>query len=135
MCKIIDAIMSSTQEAETGAAFINTCEAVPICTNLEELGHKQGHTPIQLDNKCAVGIINDTMQQKRSKAMDMRFYWLKNRETQKRINVFWNKGITNLAHYPVNHHPAKHHQTVRPAYVLNSITRPNAKQFASSYVL
>ena len=40
MCKIIDAIMSSAQEAETGAAFINTREAVPICTTLEELGHQ-----------------------------------------------------------------------------------------------
>ena len=73
--KIIGAIMSSAQEAETGAALINTHEAIALCTTLEELGHEQGPTPIQIGNKCAVGIINETMtHQRRPKPMDVRFY-------------------------------------------------------------
>jgi hypothetical protein len=32
------------------------------------------------DNTIAVGIINDTIRQRRSKAMDMRFYWIKDRQ-------------------------------------------------------
>ena len=132
LCKIIDAIMSSAQEAETGAAFLNTREAIPIKDTLEELGHPQGPIPIQLDNKCAVGIINDTMTQRRSKPMDMRFYWLKDREIQKQINVYWKKDSQNLGDYPTKHHPAKHHQEVRPLYVANATTQSHARIFNNS---
>jgi hypothetical protein len=76
------------QEAETGAGFINAKDAVPIRTTLAELGHPQGPTPLQFDNKCATGIINDTVTQRRSKAMDMRFYWLRDRRRrQKQFHV------------------------------------------------
>ena len=61
--KILDAVMSSVQESETGSGFINVKDAVPMRTTLEEMGHKQGPTPIQFDNKCAVGIITDTVVQ------------------------------------------------------------------------
>ena len=46
LCKILDTIMSLAQEVETGAAFVNSCKAIPIRTTLEVLGHKQGPTPI-----------------------------------------------------------------------------------------
>jgi hypothetical protein len=69
--KIIDAAMSFVQES--GSRFINSKDAVPIRTTLQEMGHPQGPTPLQFDNKCAVGILTDTAVQRRSKAMDMRF--------------------------------------------------------------
>jgi hypothetical protein len=78
--KIIDAVMSSIQESETGSGFINAKDAVPMRTTLQEIGHKQGPFPLQFDNKCAVGILTDTVVQRRSKAMDMRFYWVRNRQ-------------------------------------------------------
>eukprot|EP00978_Attheya_sp_CCMP212_P020671 scaffold59435_cov43-Attheya_sp.AAC.1 len=45
------------------------------------MGHRQPPTPLQVDNSCAHGIINSTVKQRRSKAIDMRFYWLKDRTT------------------------------------------------------
>ena len=69
--KIIDAVIFSTQESETGSGFINAKYDVAIHTKLHEMGHKQGPTPIQFDNKCDVGIITDTVPQHRSKSMDM----------------------------------------------------------------
>jgi hypothetical protein len=36
---------------------------------LEELGHLQPTTPLKTDNTTANGIANDTVKQKRSKAM------------------------------------------------------------------
>ena len=122
LCKILDTIMSSAQEAETGAAFVNTRKAIPMRQTLEELGHNQGPTPIQLDNKTAVGILTDTMVQRRSKPMDMRFYWLKCREIQEQIHIYWKKGTLNKADYPTKHHPTKHHIAVRPDYVLNMLS-------------
>ena len=122
LCKIIDAVMSSAQEAETGAGYLNARDMVPIRQTLIELGHPQGPTPLQFDNKCATGIMNDTVRQKRSKAMDMRFYWLRDRVRQNQFHIHWKKGTSNMGDYVTKHHPTKHHQEVRPQFVANSVT-------------
>ena len=121
LCKIIDAVMSSAQEAETGAGFLNAKEAIPMRQALEDLGHPQGPTPLQFDNKVANGILNDDIIQKRSKAMDMQFYWLRDRIRQLQFHAHWKRGPLNKGDYPSKHHPTKHHIEVRPQYVLNSL--------------
>jgi hypothetical protein len=113
--------MSSVQESETGSGFINAKDAVPMRTTLHEMGHPQGPTPIQFDNKCATGILTDTVVQRRSKAMDMRFYWLRDRVRQHQFHVHWKPGQSNLGDYPTKHHSAKHHIAVRPTYVSNTV--------------
>ncbi len=91
-------------------------------TTLQEMGHPQGPTPIQFDNKCATGILTDTVVQRRPKAMDMRFYWLHNCGCQQQFHVYWKPGQSNLGDYPIKHHSTKHHSiAVRPTYVLNNI--------------
>ena len=82
VCKIMKNIMASAAEVEYGTIFINGQEAVPIRTTLQEMGWPQGPTPIQTDNSTAVGVANNTIKQKKSKAMDMRFYWINNRIKQ-----------------------------------------------------
>ena len=121
-CKVIDAVMSSAQESETGMGFINAKSAIEKRLTLEFLGHKQGPTPIQFDNKAAVGILTDQMTQRRSKAMDMRFYWLKDRAAQGQFHIHWKRGMTNLADYHTKHHPTSHHRNVRSTYVLNTVS-------------
>ena len=49
---------------------------------LEELGHPQPATPMRTDNSTAHGMMNKTEEQKQSKSMDMRFYWLQDRVKQ-----------------------------------------------------
>jgi hypothetical protein len=88
---IIKAIMSSVAEAETGALFYNAKDACMLRTTLTELGNQQPATPIHSDNACAVGIVNDTVGQKRSKAMDMRFYWVRDRVTAGEFIIYWRK--------------------------------------------
>jgi hypothetical protein len=80
--EIIKHVMSSATEAETGALFINGKEAIPLRQTLIELNHPQPPTPIQTDNSTATGIVNKTVKLKRSKAMDMRFYWAQDRIDQ-----------------------------------------------------
>jgi hypothetical protein len=63
--------MSSAAEAELGAIFINAKEAVYLRQILTEMGHPQPQTPIQTDNSTADGVINQKIQPKRTKAMDM----------------------------------------------------------------
>ena len=72
--QIIKVVMSSVAEAELGAMFINAQEAVPARITLEELGHKQPKTPMQIDNSTAVGVVNSNIQPRRTNAMDMMFH-------------------------------------------------------------
>lgn len=101
--------MSSAAEAELGALYINAKEAVYIRLILERMGHPQTATPIQTDNSTAAGVINNTIQ-----PMDMRFHWLRDRETLKQFRIYWRPGKQNMADYWTKHHPASHHKNLRP---------------------
>ena len=81
--------MSSAAEAELGALFLNAKEAVPIRTTLIEMNWPKPPTPIQVDNSTALGIANQSIKQKKSKAMDMWFYWVIDRIKQVQFRVYW----------------------------------------------
>jgi hypothetical protein len=66
--------MSSSAEAEIGEVFIDAKEGAVLRTTLEELGHPHPPTPMETYNTTATGYISETIKQKRTKAMDMRFY-------------------------------------------------------------
>ena len=62
---------SSAAETELGALFINTREAKIMCIALQELGYTQPRTHIHVDNTTVTGIINNTIKQQRSHAIEM----------------------------------------------------------------
>jgi hypothetical protein len=74
---IIKNVMSSATEAELTGLYIMACKAACIRIILEELRHIQPPTPLQTDNAMADGIINGKVQFKQTKAMGMRFHWLR----------------------------------------------------------
>jgi hypothetical protein len=74
--------MSSAAEREVGALFLNCKEGVSIRITLEEMGHPQPPTPVQVNNSTACGIANESIRQLRSRAMDIRFYWIQDRIRQ-----------------------------------------------------
>jgi hypothetical protein len=111
--KVLKYVMSSAAEAENGAVFINAKEVAVLCTRLEELGHKQPPTLMETDNTTSTGYSNGTIKQKRAKAMDMRFYWIKDRVKQGQSNVYWGPGYQNLADYFTKHHLLAHHKRMR----------------------
>ena len=88
LCQIINTVMSSAAEAEISATFRNAKDALPIRTTLEEFGHPQPTTPMQVDNTTLVGFANNTIKQKRSKAIDMRFYWIRDCTHQGQFNIY-----------------------------------------------
>ena len=109
--------MSSAAEAELGALYFNAKEEIYLQQILHEMGHKQPRTPMQTDNTTAEGVINNKIQPKRTKAMDMRFHWLRDRVNQKQFRTYWRAGSTNLADYVTKHHAPIHHQTTRPLFL------------------
>ena len=116
---ILKAVMSSATEAEMGGLFLAAKEATVIRNTLADMGHPQPASPIQTDNACAAGIVNNTVKQRRSKAMDMRFYWVRDRVKQGQFHVHWRKGADNLADYFTKHHSPAHHRLMRSRYLLD----------------
>jgi hypothetical protein len=101
-------VMASASEAETGALFHNG----------QELDYEQPDpTRLNTDNSTADGFATKI---KRSKAMDMRFYWIQDIVQQGELAVHWLQGEDNLADYFTKHHPPAHHIQMRPIYLHTS---------------
>ncbi len=99
---IIKAVMASAVKAELGALYLKTKEAVYLQQILIEMGHPQPQTPIQTDNTMAEGVTNKKIQPKCTKAMDVRFHWLRDRESQDQFKIYWRPGKMILADYFTN---------------------------------
>jgi hypothetical protein len=107
---VLKHVMSSAAEAEIGAVFLNAKEGSMLRTTLEKLGHPQPPTPLQTDNTTSTGYSNRTIKQKPTQAMDMRFYWVKDRVKQGNFHVFWGPGYQNLGDYFMKHPSPEHHK-------------------------
>jgi hypothetical protein len=88
--KVISCVVTSAAEAELGAAFQNAQKAAQFRNTLLELGYPQEPTPILVDNTVAEGLANDTINAKRSKSMDVRFFWIRDRVKKAE---FWMKHL------------------------------------------
>jgi hypothetical protein len=98
--------------------FHNARDAIPLHTAFIEIGHPQPATLIQTDNACAACIFNETVKQRRSKAIDIRFYWIHDRIKQGQFLVYWAPNTYNLADYFTEHHSTAHHKLMRSCYLL-----------------
>jgi hypothetical protein len=97
VASVIKNMVASAAESEVGACFHNTQSGAPLRVTLTELGHTHG-------------ILNETIKQKRSRSMDMRYHWLTDRVRQKQFDVYWRPGCENLGNYHTKHHSAQHHK-------------------------
>ena len=87
-CKCLRHVVSSAAEAETAAIFYNAQTSILLRRILHALGHPQPPTPIKTDNATANGFVHNNMHLRKSKTWDMRYYWLRDKETQKQIKVY-----------------------------------------------
>lgn len=124
LCKIIRLVCSSTAEAELAALFLNAKETIPIRQTLIDLDHPQPPADMVTDNAIASGIVNETMRQNKTRAMDMRYFWLIDQKKEGKINVRWRPGHLNMANYFTKHfHAPYHKKSVRYIYIVK-IRRP-----------
>ena len=91
-CRILKHVVASVYKSEVGRLFHNGQTVVLLQITLHELGFTKPPTPIQIDNSAAEGIFTATVRQNISKAMDRRFYWMKDRVKQKNFFVCWKPG-------------------------------------------
>jgi hypothetical protein len=71
---VIKNVVASAAVSEFGACVHNAQSGAPLRVTLTGMGHTQPPTPLRTDNSTAFGILNETIKQKRSKAIDMRYH-------------------------------------------------------------
>jgi hypothetical protein len=116
--RIMKNVMAAASEAEIGALFHNGQETAHMRNVLKAMGHEQtGPTRITTDNSTADGFANKRTKIRRSKAMDMRFYWIQDRVEQGHFRIHWLQGENNHGDYFTKHHSPAHHTKMRPIYL------------------
>jgi hypothetical protein len=106
---ILDVILASAAECEYGSLFVCARDIVWLRQIAKALGYPQNATQVWCDNSCAVNLANDTAKLSKSKAMDMRFHWLRDRVKQGHFVISWVKGEQNIADFFTKSLPASTH--------------------------
>ena len=116
---IIDVVVSSAAESEYAAAFINAQEAAFIKTTLEALGYKQDPTVIVTDNAFVTSITNSECKQKKSRSMDMRYNWLRDRVNRGQFTIRWCPRERNIADFFTKDLPTNEFMKLRKVIMSN----------------
>ena len=82
--------MESSTEAELGGLFENFQKSTSTRTALAKMVHPQPPTLVATENTAAKIIINGT--EKKSRSIDMRFYWFRDRIKQNYFHILWEEG-------------------------------------------
>ena len=82
-------VVASSSEVEVGGLFHNVKKDVLVRITLHDLGFSQSPTPIKTDNSAEKGIVAATVIHKRSKAIVIQFFWMKDGVKQRYFFVYW----------------------------------------------
>ena len=117
VAQIIRNVMTSAADAEIGALYINSRQAIPARYTIEEMGHKQPPTPMQTDNTTALGFVTKNLQPKATKSTDMKHWFMRDRQDRQQFRYYWGYGKNNDGDYQSRHFCGAHHTEKRPRYL------------------
>jgi hypothetical protein len=93
-------VVASVAEAEYAAAFGGGQVLVELTLTLTNLGRPQQSSPLLfVDNECAVGLATSSVRPKKSKSIDMRLDWIKERAGQIFFRLVFLPGLINPADF------------------------------------
>jgi len=110
MSHIIDCIPDSAAEAEYISVHDTTKRGIYARNILEGIGYPQRTTDHECDNKCAVGIANNTVHDRKTKHIDRRYHWVKNEVKNGHFKVIWKEGVGNIADFFTKYLPQAEHE-------------------------
>ena len=96
-------------ESELVSFFFNYHRGAATRMALIDMGHAQPPNPEVMDSTTGDGFFNDNIRQRRSRAIYIRFYWVRDRVRQGKFLVYQMDVEHNIADYFTKHHPTSHH--------------------------
>eukprot|EP00549_Striatella_unipunctata_P024582 CAMPEP_0118693894 /NCGR_PEP_ID=MMETSP0800-20121206/12181_1 /TAXON_ID=210618 ORGANISM="Striatella unipunctata, Strain CCMP2910" /NCGR_SAMPLE_ID=MMETSP0800 /ASSEMBLY_ACC=CAM_ASM_000638 /LENGTH=126 /DNA_ID=CAMNT_0006592219 /DNA_START=755 /DNA_END=1132 /DNA_ORIENTATION=+ len=76
---VLQLTASAASEAEIGAIFVNMKEGQVLRQSLRDMGFPQPPMPISTDNSTAAALANKSIKKRRSRPIDMRYFWIQDR--------------------------------------------------------
>ncbi len=102
-CQRIPVVVASVAEAEYAAAFGGGQVLPELSLTLANLGHpQQSPPPLFVDNECAIGLATSSVRPKKSKLIDMRLDWVKERVSQHFLRLVFLPGLINPSDFFTN---------------------------------
>jgi len=89
ICRRSRTVCSAASETEYASLYETGCALMPVRTILAALDFPQETTTIYTDNLIAKNICARLVRPKRSKAIDMRYHWIRDRVDDKYFDVVW----------------------------------------------
>lgn len=117
---LIPIVVASAAEAEYAALYKTGTSTIWARTVLDALGFPQASspgTPLLTDNDCAKAIANRTCKLRRTKALDVRLHWTRDRVDRGLFRMLRCAGPANPADFLTKGHAASHLREVRPMFV------------------
>ena len=105
IAQIIKYVMASADEADMAALYITSKNMIPLLNTLIEMVWPQPKTPIQAENSTAVGFTNKTIVNKSTISVDMKLWWLRDRELRDHFRYYWAPGSDNEGDYRKKNDP------------------------------
>jgi hypothetical protein len=124
-------VVASVAEAEYAAAFGGGQVLAELTLTLTNLGHPQQSPPLLfVDNECAIGLATSLVRPKKSKSIDMRLDWLKERADQQFFRLIFLPGLIKPADFVTKILPVYRHIAALPflhgtPYPIPSALQPN----------
>ena len=78
--------------------------------DLIALDDKKPATPLEMDNFITEIFVNQGMKPKRSKTLDTKWKWLRDKEILEQIRVYQDRGTNKDTDYCTKRHPPIHHR-------------------------
>lgn len=101
--------MGASSESDVEEAYVNSRLDANHRITVMDMRYFQSETTIEMDNTTAHGVLTKQLTPKRSKAIDMQFCWLRDRNNQNQFHLNCKPGIKNLTYYYSKYHPLAHH--------------------------
>ena len=120
--KMISCVVASVVEAELAGGFQSAQIGVQHRNTLQDFGYPQPPTTLRMDNTVALAIAEGKINGKRSKSMDMRFFWIADRVSQGEFNCYHIAGIWNVADFFTKALPRQKFNQFQPYLSINMDT-------------
>ena len=132
LSKVIPNVAAFAGESEYAALFLNAQLGVWLRVVLDALGYPQPATSLLCDNTCAIGLANKSLKPKRSKAILMRYHWIRERVQSGEFVVTWLPGDKNIADFFTKPLPTPKHKEIQALLMAPSVTATLPSSFAAA---
>ena len=116
-CRIMKNVLVSAMESVMGVQFTNYQTGEYLQKILTDIVHPQTTNPVETNSLVARGLINSKIKQILSWAIDMYYFWIKDRTKQGHFHIFCDPEKYNLRDYFTKYHPAFHNGVTNPLYI------------------